>query len=330
MSKVSVIVPVYNVAEFLPKCAESILAQTHRDLELLLVDDGSTDGSSEVCDAIAGVDSRVRVLHRDNTGVSAARNAGIGAACGDWICFVDGDDWIHPEYVDYLLELAQWADAPIAAMRSVETDFGGIQPRREIREVWTGEQAVLATLCYSLPIGCYARIFKRDSLEENGVCFFEELTVGEGFNFNCLAFQTVDRVAVGNRRLYHYRKDNANSVTTRFDVRKWENGIHAIELLKQHSRIDSDEFESSWLYAWWRTNSDAYDLVVLSRSEKKCPEFYRKVLDVTRSQWKIALKVPISAKDRLRAIVMGICPRAVPWAMLQRRKFYRIEVETQG
>lgn len=330
MPKVSVIVPVYNVAAFLPKCAESILGQTHRDLELLLVDDGSTDGSSEICDAIAAGDSRVRVLHRNNAGVSAARNAGIDTASGDWICFADGDDWVHPEYVEYLLGLAKWAGAPIATMRSFETDFGGGQPRKETREVWTGEQAVLATLRYSLPIGCNARIFKRKVLEENGIRFFEELAVGEGFNFNCLAFQAVDRVAVGNRRLYHYRKDNANSVTTRFDVRKWENGIHAIELIKRHSRIDSDEFESSWRYAWWRTNSDAYDLVVLSRSEDKCPDFYHKVLDVTRGQWKIALKVPISARDRLRAIVMGICPRAIPWAMLQRRKLHKVEVETQG
>lgn len=330
MPKVSVIVPVYNVAEFLPKCAESILGQTHRDLELLLIDDGSTDGSSEVCDAVAGVDRRVRVFHRDNAGVSAARNAGIGVARGEWICFVDGDDWVHPEYIEYLVGLAEWAEAPIASMGGLETDFGDCRLRKETREVWTGEQAVLATLCYRLPIGCYARIFKRSSLVGAGVRFFEELAIGEGFNFNCLAFQAVDRVAIGNRRLYHYRKDNANSVTTKFDVNKWENGIHAIELIKQHMKFVSDEFELSWQYAWWRTHSDAYDLVVLSRSEDKCPDFYHRVLDVTRSQWKSALMVPVSAKDRLRAIVMGVCPRAIPWAMLQRRKLHRVEVETQG
>lgn len=329
MPKVSVIVPVYNVAEFLPKCAESIIGQTHRDLDLLLVDDGSTDGSSEICDAIADGDPRVRVLHKSNAGVSAARNAGIDAARGEWICFVDGDDWVHPEYVEYLLELARWAGAPIATMRSFETDFGGGQPRRETREVWTGEQAVLATLRYSLPIGCYARIFKRNSLEENGIRFFEELAVGEGFNFNCLAFQAVGRVAVGNRRLYHYRKDNANSVTTRFDVRKWENGIHAIELIRQHSRIDSDEFESSWQYAWWRTNSDAYDLVVLSHSEHSYPDFYKKVLGVTKSRWTSAFRVPTSARDRLRAVAMGFCPRVIPWAMLMRRRIKHVEVSTQ-
>jgi hypothetical protein len=215
-------------------------------------------------------------------------------------------------------------------MRHLTTDYDDSQPVRETREVWTGKQAVLATLRYGLPIGCNARIFARSSLDARGIRFFEDLVVGEGFNFNCLAFQSVEKVAVGNRRLYHYRKDNANSVTTKFNVEKWQNGIDAIDRIGKCTTIHSEEFEKSWLYAWWRTNSDAYDLVVLSHSEDQCPEFYRKVLDVTRHQWISALHVPISAQDRIRAIVMGICPRVVPWAMVQRRKWHHVEVETQG
>lgn len=330
MPKVTVIVPVYNVAPFLQKCADSILAQTHTDIELLLVDDGSTDGSSESCDNIAAADCRVRVLHKENKGVSAARNAGLDAACGDWVCFVDGDDWVDPEYVEYLLDLARWGNATIATMRRFTTDFDSSQPAKQTREVWTGEQAVLGTLRYSLPIGCNARIFARNSIDANNVRFFEDLVVGEGFNFNCMAFQAVSRVAVGNRRLYHYRKDNANSVTTKFDVAKWQNGIDAIYRIRERTKFSGKDFERAWEYAWWRTNSDAYDLVVLSHSEEKCPEFYKKVLSETRNGWTSALRTPISAKDRLRAIVMGICPRAIPWAMLQRRKRHHLEVATQG
>jgi glycosyltransferase involved in cell wall biosynthesis len=326
---VSVIVPVYNVVEFLPKCVETILSQNFEDIELILVDDGSTDGSGLLCDSIASSDSRVRVIHKSNAGVSAARNVGLDASRGEWVCFVDGDDWVLPDYVGYLLELAEWGGGPIATMRRVSTDFDTSQLVHEVRELWTGEQAVLATLRYCLPIGCYARIFSRDYLNGKGVRFFEDLRVGEGFNFNCLAFQYSEKVAVGNRRLYHYRKNNANSVTTKFNVDKWQNGIEAIDRIKDETIFESREFEKSWEYAWWRTNSDAYDLVVLSHSEKECPEFYRKVLGVTRSRWISAFRVPISAKDRIRAIVMGICPRAVPWAMIQRRKHHQVEVETQ-
>ena len=328
--KVSVIVPVYNVVGFLSKCTKSILSQSFEDIELLLVDDGSKDGSSELCDSIAAKDPRVRVIHKENAGVSAARNTGFNSARGEWVCFVDGDDWILPDYIDYLLRLAEWSEAPIAVMQRVSTDFDESQPAREEHELWTGEQAVLATLRYRLPIGCYARILKRETLVAKGIRFFEDLRVGEGFNFNCLAFQSVDRVAVGNRRLYHYRKDNADSVTTKFDLSRWEDGLRAIEMIKVNVTLDSEEFEKAWRYAWWRTNSDAYDLVVLSHSEKKYPDFHDKVLSVTRGQWTSAFHTPVSGKDRLRAVVMGICPRVIPWAMVQRRKCRHVVVETQG
>ena len=94
---ISVIVPVYNVAAWLPRCVDSILAQTYENLEILLVDDGSTDGSGNICEEYAKKDTRIRVLHKENGGLSSARNAGLDAAAGAYIGFVDSDDWIAPE-----------------------------------------------------------------------------------------------------------------------------------------------------------------------------------------------------------------------------------------
>lgn len=102
MPEISVIVPVYNVGKYLARCVESILAQTFTDFELILVDDGSTDNSPILCDHYAEKDSRVRVIHQKNAGVSAARNAGINASCSDWICFVDSDDLIHHQFLSEL------------------------------------------------------------------------------------------------------------------------------------------------------------------------------------------------------------------------------------
>ena len=111
--KISVIVPVYNVEKYLPRCIDSILSQTFTDFELLLIDDGSTDGSGKICDAFAEKDSRIRVFHQDNRGVSVARNLGIFHSNGEWICFVDSDDevkenhllsfisYMHNRYVDF-------------------------------------------------------------------------------------------------------------------------------------------------------------------------------------------------------------------------------------
>lgn len=98
----SIIVPVYNVENYLPKCVESVLRQTFKDYEVILVDDGSTDHSGKLCDGYACRDMRFRVLHQRNHGLSQARNAGLEAAKGEWIAFVDSDDWIEPEMLQVL------------------------------------------------------------------------------------------------------------------------------------------------------------------------------------------------------------------------------------
>ncbi|MDE6807819.1 MAG: glycosyltransferase family 2 protein, partial [Prevotella sp.] len=100
MPKVSVIVPVYKAEKYLDRCVESILAQTYSEWELLLVDDGSPDKSGELCDIWSKKDSRIKVFHKENGGVSSARNLGIELAKGEWITFVDSDDWVDEKYLE--------------------------------------------------------------------------------------------------------------------------------------------------------------------------------------------------------------------------------------
>ena len=103
MDLVSVIIPVYNVRDYLERCLKSVLSQTYENLEVIVVDNGSTDGSGEICDSFASEDSRVKVIHLENPDVSWARNAGLDSASGDWIMFVDSDDFIHRQAVELLL-----------------------------------------------------------------------------------------------------------------------------------------------------------------------------------------------------------------------------------
>lgn len=112
-SKISIIVPVYNVDKYLHKCIDSILAQTFTDFELLLIDDGSKDKSGAICDGYAAKDSRVRVFHKENGGVSSARNLGLDNAEGEWVTFVDSDDWIAAEMYHNMLDKAKDEDADL-------------------------------------------------------------------------------------------------------------------------------------------------------------------------------------------------------------------------
>lgn len=113
MRKISVIIPVYNAAGYLEKCLNSVTGQSYRELEILLVDDGSTDGSGSICDDYAKRDNRIRVVHQENAGVAAARNVGLDMATGDYIGWVDSDDWVEPEMFETMLEAMMSRDADI-------------------------------------------------------------------------------------------------------------------------------------------------------------------------------------------------------------------------
>ena len=121
----SIIVPVYDVERYLPKCIDSILAQTFTDFELILVDDGSPDNCPALCDAAAAKDARIRVIHQKNGGLSAARNAGLDAARGAWIGFVDSDDYIAPEMYEAMYHAVQSTGADLALCDYVKVDETG-------------------------------------------------------------------------------------------------------------------------------------------------------------------------------------------------------------
>lgn len=126
---ISIIVPIYNVEKYLPCCLDSILAQTYQNLEIILVDDGSPDGCGAICDAYASRDSRIKVVHQANGGVAAARNAGLDRATGDYIGFVDPDDWIEPTMYEVMMHHITKENCDGAACSSLEESFAGTKVR---------------------------------------------------------------------------------------------------------------------------------------------------------------------------------------------------------
>ena len=123
--KISVIVPVYKVENFLDRCVESIVGQTYENLEIILVDDGSPDNCPAMCDGWAEKDSRIRVIHKENGGVSSARNAALDIATGDYIGFVDSDDWIEPEMYSSLIQQISESGKHIALCSSFAVEISG-------------------------------------------------------------------------------------------------------------------------------------------------------------------------------------------------------------
>lgn len=213
MSKISVIVPVYNAGAYLKPCLDSILAQTHRDLEILLVDDGSTDGSGSVCDAYAAADSRVRVLHQENRGLSAARNAGLDAATGEFLAFADADDVLAPEMLERLLESIADADMAVCNIQRLsETgEPGEICPIGD--EILTGrvfgEKLLLPQAWFYVTV--MNRLYRRELFD---VLRFPEGIIHEDEAIVCDLAARCRRVVTVSRPLYGYRR-TPGSITER-------------------------------------------------------------------------------------------------------------------
>lgn len=208
---VSVIVPVYRAEQYLAECLNSLLEQTYTNLEILLVDDGSPDRSGEICDQFAAKDPRVIVIHKPNGGVSSARNAGLDAARGEYVSFVDSDDTVEPDTYTYLIDRMQLHGADVA-MFEYSIDY----PDRVINhshkasgELLDREQAICATVSPANRF-CCSKVFARDLIEH--VRFDPHVRVGEDTLFCVQAMLACKRVYYTDRVLYHYRQ-NGQSVT---------------------------------------------------------------------------------------------------------------------
>lgn len=181
MPRLSVIVPVYKVERYLPCCIDSILKQSFTDFELILVDDGSPDASSEICDRYKGIDNRVRVIHKANGGVSSARNLGLEQSQGEWIVFVDSDDYVGEDYLNNLIEVASTNDCQL-----VQAGFCRVngQQHQYVKCSSNGTKYTDTTDILPYLRGfSISKLFKREIIINNNIRFDESLTFAEDLCF---------------------------------------------------------------------------------------------------------------------------------------------------
>lgn len=244
--RVSVVVPVYNVERFIRRTVGSLTAQDYGDLEIVLVDDGSPDDSPAILDKLAASDPRVRVVHQENRGVSAARNVGIAASSGEWIMFVDGDDWVEPDYVSYFVDLVHSLGCDVGVGVGCFAADGRVissgSSRREGVE-WAIEQIYTG----GVNVAVWNKIYRAGLLRGSGVAFNEDVWYGEGMLFNVEVLQHVDRVAVGGRAVYH-QVYNPNSAMRSFSLESNLCGIHSMELQRKAWVRSTPALERAWQY----------------------------------------------------------------------------------
>ena len=211
---ISLIVPVYNVKDYLKTCLQSILEQTYKNLEIILVDDGSDDGSSGICDEYARMDQRIKTIHLPHSGVSAARNAGLAAATGELLGFVDSDDWIDHDMYQYLYALMQEHDADVSACTYLLEQEG--RPSKIINNtgklyVFSRKEIIRALVKNDLVKNyLWAKLFKRK--------LFDRLSFPVGRVYEDVAvlykvFYSSQKVVLSCVSKYHYMIHKNESIT---------------------------------------------------------------------------------------------------------------------
>lgn len=164
----SVIIPVYNIEKYIEKCVRSVLAQTYADLEIILVDDGSADRSGDICEMLEKQESRIRVIHKENGGLSDARNAGLDAAVGEYISFIDGDDYIHPQMYEIMLDYLQKESADIVCckFKRVTADENPPFVRLECKDIYAVLSAAEAMLnLQAVDVTACNKVYRRKIFE---------------------------------------------------------------------------------------------------------------------------------------------------------------------
>lgn len=253
---VSIVVPVYNVEQYLNACLNSLLTQTYRKIEIILVDDGSTDKSGMICNEYAEKDQRVKVYHKANGGVSMARNYGIEKAAGTYLLFVDPDDQVHCQFVELFMNQAVYGEVLLCDIVSDVDLLEKIYDRE--KKIWT-EKACAENFMQlfqrdyiNSPVN---KLYKTELLRENQIRFPKGKSLGEDLLFNLLYFRCASRkYRIIHAPLYYYRENREGSLSTFYRRDLFEIQQELFSELKQFLQdmgVWNEESEKIYYEMYW-------------------------------------------------------------------------------
>lgn len=299
-SKISIIVPVYNVEHELSRCVDSILNQSYTNIEVILVDDGSTDRCPSICDAFVMKDRRVRVIHKPNGGLSSARNAGLREASGEWILYVDSDDYILNDSCERLIAVGAKYDCDIVSADAIREFNGGreymVHGSLADGKCYPSRDFIIKTVkpCEWYAPACF-NLYKRSFLIENNLFFVEGL-LHEDMEMQPRVFLAAKTVAYCAYPFYRY-VDRASSIMNA-------------------SKVDERVTAMEWIYSNWKSKFEAIEDGELARALNghlakcylhSCCEFGH-VLTVAGITNVYLLNSSLNAKELIKAIFFAIVP----------------------
>ena len=305
---VSVVVAIYKSERFLDKLISSIREQTYENLDVILVNDGSPDGSGAICDRYAELDDRFRVIHKPNGGACDARNKGIEQARGEYLVVIDGDDWLAPDYIEYLLRLILRPGVNMAMTDSVFTTRDMVQNQEDKVLDLTSEEAIAYIIYPRIPIGPWNKMYSMESLKEAGITFSTKWS-GEGLYFSTMAAQAAGRVAVGHRRIYYYRLDNENSGLTHYNVDMGTNALENIKLIKDSLTVRTPKTLNACDWHIWKNYGYTLFLIVATGRQDELSGLYADCIKNMRRRLPgIVRTAEFGPRTKAKMVLQGLLP----------------------
>lgn len=305
---VSVLLPAYCVAPYLERCIKSIIAQTYRNLEIIIVDDASPDNSGDIAEQLASQDQRITVIHhKTNQGLSGARNSGLDHATGDFITFVDSDDWVEPEYVNYLMDIIRKTNADVAVCPNFFTSRYHKQIECDNISVISPEDMLCDIMYNRIHVGVWNRLYKRSVIGNKR--FRMDALTGEGMQFNTQVIPCAHSIGVGQRRIYTYNVDNDASATKQPNIEKQAYGsVATLDMIKSTLQPRDKRLDDAVEYQYFTTALYALMHLVRAHALKQNKLFVKKL---TRSIRQIAprtFSMEISLRQRVKSLLAWVSP----------------------
>lgn len=233
--KVSIITPVYNVEKYLSRCIDSIIAQSFQDWELLLIDDGSSDNSGKICDEYAKKDLRIEVFHKQNGGVSSARNIGLDNSIGEWLMFVDADDWLNKDALQSCLNNVGDADFARFGMNVVYSQSYSVIDT-SVDESWCYDEYFGKVVGRKTTLSVWGGLYRRSLFETWNIRFNSKYALGEDWLTLYSLLKAATNIKLINRPLYNYNMMNAESAVRTLNINK------SLQLIEVASVICKDAY----------------------------------------------------------------------------------------
>lgn len=315
---ISVIVPIYNIKEYLERCIDSILAQTYQNIEVLMVDDGSTDGTSELVDKIALKDSRIRVFHKENGGSSSARNLAMREAKGQYFSFIDSDDYIEPDMMEKLYQAIQNSGMPIAQGAREEIDEQGnilpdicIPPEKET--MYASKDFMRELLLHKGDCSFCTKLTKASLFHENGYAF-PEGKLNEDFHVLVKMLPFIPGIVSIPKRMYHvFYKSGSNTrvVDKSAFSRVYGDNVDNAEMVLTIVEKQYPDLKNTAMRFGFYQRLDYLLHIPISRMTKDEKQ-YREIVKYLRGNiGNILGNKELTKKQKLYLVVLAMIPRTI-------------------